>query len=936
MDWIDKSKVPWLEAKGLLPVIERARSEGWDRLALLGPGTRFVADTWSDRAWRPRKLPKRALQRLATLTTLRMLALPGWHHVRHHLGMLVDGLPDLTALDVGFTDQSDDIAPTIARLKALTRLDLAHTQLGPAGLLALSAIPGLTYLDLWQTRIRDGGGQALTRFHRLKTLHLPAAGIDDAGAKALATLKSLRRLELSGNRIGDAGMAALLDAWADRYRASEADIQLDLRSQRTERTSLPPEIINNTDTRAMLAAWRRYRAENTQQRLLNEAKLIVVGNEAVGKTSLIRFLTSGRHRDPDEQKTPGAEIERIETKAWHPAGSDVTLNVWDFGGQEIMHGTHRFFLTERSLYLLLLEARREDSGRTIYDWLKTIRNHGGRSPVLVIINKCDDGADNLGLDETAIQRAYPEVVGVLRTSCNDDPPSRERVATLRRTIVEVIRSHPQLKHVRDPMPNVWLEIKDALAEKARARKVLEFGEFAALCETGCGAEAVDDPHEQRALMKLLNDLGVVVAHGWRRGSTRTAGITLLDPNWLTGAIYRLLNSQTVLDQRGELTWDQLPAVLDDAALYPAERHRYIMDMMEHRDIAMCFELPATKATRPRFLIPEALPPNEPPGGRRPTGDALHFRFEYAFLPPNLIPRFIVEAHRCMPVDAARWRTGVVLTIEGCQVRVSANRDTRVVDVTVTGPAQRRRSALNVARHMLDTVHLLNPEAEPEARVPLPDDLEQSVSYPHLLKLERKYGSDHRVDPEGLDDDRDYGVGDLLDGVRDPQGDARRAAGAFTINNYGSIGALSHSGDIGRGIAGGRLALSGAGPAHVGDMRAEVSITADTPVSQTQAEQFQHDIGEVLHMVVDRLKSLAADQADQRATLAGMLPLLAQLQAIESKGRTHGEVADAVVQVAAQPGEAPSATAQRLGAFIEGVGASAAATGLLKLLGLVAG
>ena len=34
-------------------------------------------------------------------------------------------------------------------------------------------------------------------------------------------------------------------------------------------------------------------------------------------------------------------------------------------------------------------------------------------------------------------------------------------------------------------------------------------------------------------------------------------VTLLDPNWLTGAIYTLLNSPTVRDQGGELARAQL-------------------------------------------------------------------------------------------------------------------------------------------------------------------------------------------------------------------------------------------------------------------------------------------------------------------------------------------------------------------------------------------
>lgn len=56
----------------------------------------------------------------------------------------------------------------------------------------------------------------------------------------------------------------------------------------------------------------------------------------------------------------------------------------------MMRSTHRFFLTARSLYLLVLEDRREDD-HSVRDWLKTIRNRGADSPILVVINKSDEG-----------------------------------------------------------------------------------------------------------------------------------------------------------------------------------------------------------------------------------------------------------------------------------------------------------------------------------------------------------------------------------------------------------------------------------------------------------------------------------------------------------------------------------------------------------------
>lgn len=75
-------------------------------------------------------------------------------------------------------------------------------------------------------------------------------------------------------------------------------------------------------------------------------------------------------------------------------GDGPSLHIWDFGGQEILHETHKFFLTERSIYLLVLEDRREDD-TSLFKWLKIITNRGGTSPVILVINKSDDAQAKL-------------------------------------------------------------------------------------------------------------------------------------------------------------------------------------------------------------------------------------------------------------------------------------------------------------------------------------------------------------------------------------------------------------------------------------------------------------------------------------------------------------------------------------------------------------
>ena len=83
------------------------------------------------------------------------------------------------------------------------------------------------------------------------------------------------------------------------------------------------------------------------------------------------------------------EDRRVAITRWPlmlPDG-EATALVWDFGGQEIMHGTHQFFLTHRSLYLVVVDGRHDRAKQDAeYSRKLLIRAFGGQSPVLVVLN----------------------------------------------------------------------------------------------------------------------------------------------------------------------------------------------------------------------------------------------------------------------------------------------------------------------------------------------------------------------------------------------------------------------------------------------------------------------------------------------------------------------------------------------------------------------
>ena len=162
---------------------------------------------------------------------------------------------------------------------------------------------------------------------------------------------------------------------------------------------IPPETLAKpSDLKAIFAAI----AALPSGERLNEAKMLVVGEGKVGKSSVVDRLLFDTF-NPQKETTLGVEINdemKVVQSEVQGEGEPVKLNIWDFGGQEIQHSTHQFFLTTRSLYLLVVDARKGDQISNIEYWLKLIESFGGGSPIIVVINQIDQlkGQRPLNLD----------------------------------------------------------------------------------------------------------------------------------------------------------------------------------------------------------------------------------------------------------------------------------------------------------------------------------------------------------------------------------------------------------------------------------------------------------------------------------------------------------------------------------------------------------
>ena len=105
-------------------------------------------------------------------------------------------------------------------------------------------------------------------------------------------------------------------------------------------------------------------------------------------TTLLKKILDPAHQVPDSHQEETLGVTIVPRAGFPKVGSPdrtFTTHIWDFGGQDIQYHLHQFFLADRSLYILMLDDRRECA--TLDYWFNIIRILGEGSPVLVVLNK---------------------------------------------------------------------------------------------------------------------------------------------------------------------------------------------------------------------------------------------------------------------------------------------------------------------------------------------------------------------------------------------------------------------------------------------------------------------------------------------------------------------------------------------------------------------
>jgi internalin A len=501
---------------------------------------------------------------------------------------------------------------------------------------------------------------------------------------------------------------------------------LEVLDVQNNKLQIPPEILAKTSEPLSILNYY-FSVENQKGKSLNETKLLIVGQGSVGKTSLVQQILHSKS-DQNQIKTEGISINQwvvdSQSKVENQK-SEIRLNIWDFGGQEIMHATHQFFLTKRSLYLLVLDSRLTQEENRVEYWLKIIQSFSDESPVLIVGNKIDQHP--LDIDRTGLQKKYPNIIGILETSAATGAGIEE----LKAAITEQVNNLP---YVRDLLPETWFIVKTKLEGLGRESNFITHDKYLELC----AENNVTDETSQRTLIGFLHDLGVVLHF---QDDPRLEALGILNPQWVTNGVYKIINSHTLFQNKGVLTVAMLDEILN-LPEYPRGKRLFIVDMM--KKFELCYDIPYgyNVEVDKTFLVPDLLPKDEP--AELKFNGVPAFEYAYPVLPSSVITRFIVRMNQKIDSDCV-WRTGVVLKIGENSALVKADIEDRKITIAIDGIEHTRRDALSAIRYQLDEIHNSIKGLNPQKRVPVPGAVNaEPLEYDYLLMLEREGQEIHLV------------------------------------------------------------------------------------------------------------------------------------------------------------------------------------------------
>ncbi|MBW8016265.1 MAG: hypothetical protein FVQ82_08770 [Planctomycetes bacterium] len=591
---------------------------------------------------------------------------------------ILASLKNLTALELSYNNLTDVSA--LASLKNLTTLTLSNNTL--TDISVLKELTNLTGLDLRSSNLADIsvlmelssltdlnlGNNNLTDISALKELtNLKGLYLWDNQLTGLSELKGLKKLEslmLFNNKLTDIselkGLTKLtllslhhneikeLPEWITQ-RGIEINYKNDVQINRIILGNNPLEIPPVEIVKQGLGAIKSYFEEfNKGTGEKYEAKLLILGDGNEGKTCVSRAL-----RGLPFEKQPTTHGVDVEKWPFNYDGKDVTLNIWDFEGQEINHQSHQFFLTSHSLYLLVFKCRDQFLMERAEYWLDTIKARAPESRVAIVISECAGRTPYVPQDKLIAKYKDTLVDGkwLFEVECDGGEGIGAGIADLHEYLKKAAMN---LEHMGQKWPDTYRKAEEAieeLTEKDTCHHIIREDLYTLFGECGISKDGFD------TAAIALATLGVITHFP---DCPDLLDFIVLKPQWLTKAISLIMEDKQLKEDKGEISYDRMRQLWDDdfAGMYPTFHNCM-------KEFELCYDM---EDSHYGCLVPLRFGYERPDIKWTLDDNVKQRRIEYKLNirpPMGIMSRLIVKAHHMIHTTdkykkGIYWHNGVFL------------------------------------------------------------------------------------------------------------------------------------------------------------------------------------------------------------------------------------------------------------------------------------
>ncbi|GEM_PF-1646714 len=577
----------------------------------------------------------------------------------------VAGLSQLQSLSC-WQNQISDLTP-VAGLSQLQSLSCWQNQI--SDLTPVAGLSQLQSLSCWQNQISDL--TPVAGLSQLQSLDCGDNKISDLSS--IPILPSLIELNISKLKVddllffGEANFPYLSKITCLQSTIKNADTLPTLLEERERKLYLAGSHINHIPSVLLGREHedcyenlvRYYQALEQGFEWRRQLKIQLIGNGRVGKSSLAYALKHQKPAPAQMESTHGILIE-----AWphiqQDTGDEITWQVWDFGGQEIYHATHRLFLSDDCVYLLVwaedTEEQPEEINHPVSYWLEAIHDIAPHSPVILVKNQIDR-ADKL---PAAPSDLTLQMLGAdqIRQAVKVSALQYKNINSLKGTIQDVIEELKDRVYLQ--LPKAWLAVEAAINTLKQTEKTISFEQFEQLCQ----AQQID---YAEWFVDYLHKTGMLF---YQPGAFQNQ--IILDQNWIIEAVYKVFDRKAayrniLIKHNGKLLGAETGLIWPEAT--EQEREIYLGFM---RDCHICYEVNTewdTPFVEREYIIPAFLPQqclHQVTWGAMQDKD-WHYVVHYPFLHRSIIERLIVRLGETYKDQSSPWYQGIYCHTEWGQI-----------------------------------------------------------------------------------------------------------------------------------------------------------------------------------------------------------------------------------------------------------------------------